>query len=55
MYRIANEKHPDVRKLRKGVPACVPRLINKALQKEADRRYVNGAKFAEALRRCAGE
>lgn len=55
MYRIANEKHPDVRKLRKGVPACVSRIINKALQKEAERRYLNGAKFAEALRRCAGE
>jgi CHASE2 domain-containing sensor protein len=55
MYRIANEKHPDVRKLRKGIPACAPRVVNKALQKEAARRYASGQKLAEALRRCAGE
>lgn len=55
MYRIANEKHPDIRKLRKGVSACAPRIINKALQKEVGRRYPSGEKFAEALRRCAGE
>ncbi len=52
MYRIANDRHPDIRTLRPDLPACASRLVNKALQKEPERRYQSGAKFAEALRRC---
>jgi serine/threonine-protein kinase len=52
MYKIANEKHPDVRLFRPDLPACVSRIINKALAKEADKRFQSGELFANALERC---
>lgn len=52
MYKIANEKHPDVRMFRPDLPACVGKIVNKALHKEADRRFQRGSQFASALRRC---
>lgn len=52
MYRIANDSHPKPGKLRKGLPVCVSRIINKCLQKEPQRRYQSGAELAAALTRC---
>ena len=52
MYKIANEKHPDVRLFRPDLPACVSRIINKALAKEADKRFQTGERFASAIERC---
>ncbi len=51
MYRIANEKHPDVRQFRKGLPPGVSKLINKALHKETSKRYQSGGKFETAIQR----
>ncbi len=52
MYRIANDKPKPIRKLRMELPGCLTRVINKALEKDAERRYANGKAMAEALRRC---
>jgi CHASE2 domain-containing sensor protein/tRNA A-37 threonylcarbamoyl transferase component Bud32 len=52
MYKIANEKHPDVRLFRPDLPSCVSRIINKALAKEADKRFQTGERFSNALERC---
>lgn len=52
MYKIANEKHPDVRLFRPDLPSCVSRIINKALAKEADNRFQSGERFVNALERC---
>lgn len=52
MYKIANEKHPDVRMFRPDLPSCVGKIVNKALHKEAERRFQRGAQFASALRKC---
>lgn len=52
MYKITNEKHPDVRMFRPDLPSCVSKLINKALHKELDRRFQSGEKMATAMRRC---
>ncbi|WP_303901459.1 protein kinase domain-containing protein [Thiohalomonas denitrificans] len=54
MYLIAKERHADIRSYR-DLPACVSRLINKALHKEVGRRYQSGRTMAEALRRCRHE
>ncbi|MFV2031477.1 MAG: CHASE2 domain-containing protein [Gammaproteobacteria bacterium] len=51
MYKIANEKHTDVRVLKKNLPPSVSKLINRALQKEADKRYQSGGKFETAIQR----
>lgn len=54
MYRIANEAHPKPSKFRKGIPACVTRIINKCMQKDPANRYLTGSELAAALRRCRG-
>lgn len=51
-YRITQEKHTPLGKVRRGLPGCASRIVNKALQKDAQRRFANGAEMAEALRRC---
>ncbi len=52
MYKIANEKHPDVRMFRPDLPSCVSKIINKGLHKDLERRFQNGQQMANALRRC---
>lgn len=52
MYKIANEKHPDVRLFRPDLPSCVSRIINKALAKDAAKRFASGERFSNALERC---
>ena len=53
MYQITNEKPKAIRKLRSELPTCVTRLINKALEKNPDKRYADGQTMADAIRRCA--
>lgn len=52
MYKIANDKHPDVRMFRPDLPSCVSRIVNKGLHKDIERRFQNGRQMANALRRC---
>ena len=54
MYKIANEKHPDVRMFRPDLPACVAKIINKLLHKDIERRFQTGGQIVSALRRCKG-
>ncbi|MDT8384774.1 MAG: protein kinase [Gammaproteobacteria bacterium] len=53
MYQITHEKPRPIRKLRPQLPNCVTRMINRALEKQPDKRYANGQAMAEAIRRCA--
>jgi serine/threonine-protein kinase len=52
MYKIATEKHPDIRKIREDLPNYIATMINKAMQKDLDKRYTDGNQMAAALRRC---
>lgn len=52
MYKITNEKHPDIRMFRPDLPSCVSKIINKALHKDIERRFQSGQKMAESMRRC---
>lgn len=52
MYQITNEKHPNARKLRSGLPACLVSIFNKALAKRANDRYKDAAALREELVRC---
>ncbi len=52
MYKIANEKHPDLRMFRPDLPPCASKVVNKALFKEIDKRFQSGLQMANALRRC---
>ena len=55
MYQIANQKTPALRKLRRGLPICVARLISKALQKEPARRFADGEAMAVATLNCRAQ
>ncbi len=52
MYKIANEKHPDVRMFRPDLPQCISKIINKGLQKDAEKRFQSGIKMVNSLKRC---
>jgi serine/threonine-protein kinase len=52
MYQIANERHPDVLRLRPDAPPCLARIINRALAKDPDRRYASGDDMRADLEQC---
>lgn len=52
-YQILNKRPRSVREFDKELPNGVVRLINKAIQREPDKRFANAATMAEALRRQA--
>lgn len=52
MFKIANEAHADVRTINPALPDCLAAIIDKALQKDAARRYQTGAEMATDLRAC---
>lgn len=53
MYQIANEPHPEPISVQPDLPACVQAIINRALEKDPDARYSDGAEMARELRDCA--
>lgn len=53
MYRIANEAHTPVHDLRSDLPDCATRIIDRALDKDPDKRYSDGHEMARAIRECA--
>jgi len=55
MYKIANEKHPDVGHLRLDLPPCVSTIMDKALAKKPADRFQTGADMAQAIRQCRKE
>jgi serine/threonine-protein kinase len=55
MYQIANQKTPALRKYRRGLPVCVSRLVNRALQKAPAKRFTSGAEMALAVRKCRAQ
>lgn len=54
MHKIATEPHVSVRLVRPDLPATIDPILERALSKSADDRYVNCAELAVALRACAG-
>lgn len=52
IFQICSKKQIDAVKLRKTVPPCLSRVINKAMQKKRGERYTTGAQMAKALRSC---
>jgi serine/threonine-protein kinase len=50
MFRIANDPAPDILKIRPDLPPALAVFLEKAMAKEADKRYQTGDDFAAALR-----
>jgi serine/threonine-protein kinase len=55
MYQIANAKTPPLRKARRGLPVALSRVVMRALQKEAGKRFTSGAEMARAIRKCRAQ
>ena len=52
MQQIAEAPHPPLRAFRPDLPACVEKIIDRALAKDPDARYDTGAQMAAALEDC---
>jgi CHASE2 domain-containing sensor protein/tRNA A-37 threonylcarbamoyl transferase component Bud32 len=52
MYKIVNEPHADVTTVRSGLPQALRKIIDNALGKKPERRYQQGRRMAEHLRKC---
>ncbi|HZQ90840.1 MAG TPA: serine/threonine-protein kinase [Terriglobales bacterium] len=50
MFRIANEPHQPIMKIRADLPAGCGEVIDKALKKKPDERYARGADMARDIR-----
>ena len=55
MYSITNRKMPPLRKQRSDLPACVGRMVSRALQKVPGKRFASGAEMAVAIRKCRAQ
>jgi serine/threonine-protein kinase len=55
MQKIATEAHTPIRLVRPDLPASVEPILDRALAKSADDRYVTCAEMAQALRAAAQE
>lgn len=55
MYRIANERQRDIRRMDPDLPACTSTITNRALDKDPARRYASAAQMGQAFRRCIGK
>jgi len=53
MDKIANAPHPPLRTIRPDLPASVGVILDRALQKDPDQRFTDGAEMAKALRAVA--
>jgi eukaryotic-like serine/threonine-protein kinase len=55
MYGITHADPRPIRKVRRGLPVCVARLVTKALQKDPARRFADGEAMAAALLNCRAQ
>jgi eukaryotic-like serine/threonine-protein kinase len=53
MERIATAPHPPLASIRPDLPACVGDILDKALDKDPERRFGTAGDMAQALRDCA--
>ena len=53
MTKITSEDPPPISNRRPGIPPSVDVALNKALAKQPEDRFLNGADMAAALRNCA--
>ncbi|HEV2333107.1 MAG TPA: serine/threonine-protein kinase [Gammaproteobacteria bacterium] len=54
LFKITNEPHPDVTFLRPDIPPALKVIVDKALDKDPDKRYQTGMEMANALRSFVG-
>jgi len=55
MYKIAREQHPAPRSINPRIPQIVEKIIDKALEKDPDKRYQKAGMMAEHLRKVVAK
>lgn len=53
MFKIANEPHVSASTINTMIPPCLAAIIDRMLEKSADKRYARGQEIADELRACA--
>jgi len=46
-----SEKHPDICKIRPEIPTSVRSILDKAMQKDPEKRYASGESMKRAIKR----
>src|SRR5690606_16412616 len=52
MFAIANTPHTPIRQINAALPAWVDPIVERALAKDFEKRFQNGAELAEAIRQA---
>jgi serine/threonine-protein kinase len=52
MFKIANQKHPNAETINPDVPRCVSIIINRAMEKDTNKRYKNGKEMVVDIEKC---
>ncbi len=52
MRSITQEQHKDISEINPGTPSCIAWTVNKALEKDPDKRFQSAASMANKLREC---
>lgn len=52
MRSITQEQHKDIAEINPGTPSCIAWTVNKALEKDPDKRFQSAASMANKLREC---
>ena len=52
MYKIANDKHPAPESINPDVPRCVTVIINRAMEKDVEKRYKRGKQMVDDISKC---
>lgn len=55
MYSVAKKPHTDILSYKPDLPECVRAAINRALEKDEEKRFQSGSEMAEAIRQCAAK
>ena len=52
MFKITNEKHQSIKRIRPELPPCISTILNKAMQKEVEKRFTSSGQMARELHKC---
>ena len=52
IYQITNEQHPSAADINPNVPRCVCTIINRAMEKDTNKRYKTGMQMATDIGKC---
>jgi len=51
MFKITSERHPDIRTLRSDLPLWISKFIDKALEKNIEKRFQTGQQVSDVISR----